>query len=85
MSDIIQKAFRLDTELTITTNAVLVHKFIDVFSKANIPLNVSPGYIGSRTVLFLPERSIQTNIGQYSHAHRRGFHVKINMVVMKRL
>lgn len=85
--DIIQRLSRLDTELTITTNAVLVHKFIDVFSKANMnSLNVSLDTLDRERFIFLTRRDqFKQTLDNIHMLIDRGFHVKINMVVMKGL
>jgi GTP 3',8-cyclase len=86
-ADIILRLARLPVELTLTTNATRVHEFIDVFSKAGIrSLNISLDTLQADRFILMTRRDLfhQTyaNI-QSLVAH--GFHVKINMVVMKNL
>jgi len=83
-SDIIRALGTLDTELAITTNGILVDKFIDTFKEAGIQsVNVSFDSLK-------PERQAMITRRDYFHRIIRnihllldeGFHVKVNVVVM---
>jgi cyclic pyranopterin phosphate synthase len=86
-ADIIQRLSRLPVKLTITTNATRVHDFIDVFEKADLTsLNVSLDTLDKDRFIFMTRRDqFQRTIDNIHLLIDRGFHVKINMVVMKGL
>lgn len=82
---IIKKLSELPVELTISTNAVLVDEFIDVFKQANIrSVNVSLDTLNADDFFAITKRGdfdkIQKNIFLLL---KNGFKVKVNMVVMK--
>jgi molybdenum cofactor biosynthesis protein A len=74
-------------ELAITTNGVLVHKFIDVFKEAGLKsINISLDSLNAKKQEFISRRNyfdrIMENIQLLLD---EGFHVKINAVVMKHI
>ncbi len=78
---------QLPVELTLTTNAVLVDKFIDTFKQAGIKsINVSLDSLEENNFNHISKRQyfsrIKSNIDLLIN---EGFHVKINVVVMRRL
>lgn len=82
---IIQKLSELPVELTISTNAVLVDEYIDVFKQANIrSVNVSLDTLNADEFFAITKRGdfekIQKNIFLLL---ANNFKVKVNMVVMK--
>jgi cyclic pyranopterin phosphate synthase len=82
---IIQKLSELPIELTISTNAVLVDGFIDIFKQANIKsVNVSLDTLNAEEFFAITKRGdfekIQKNIFLLLE---NDFKVKVNMVVMK--
>lgn len=82
---IIQKLAELHVELTISTNAVLVDEYIDVFKQANIrSVNVSLDTLNADEFFAITKRGdfekIQKNIFLLL---ANNFKVKVNMVVMK--
>jgi len=84
-ADIILGLSELPAELAISTNAVLVDGFIDVFKKAGIrSVNVSLDSLRSDRMAAISRRDyfgrIMRNIMLLKDS---GFHVKVNMVVMR--
>lgn len=86
-ADIILRLSKLPVKLTITTNATRVHDFIDVFTKADLTsLNVSLDTLDKDRFIFMTRRDqFKRTIDNIHLLIDRGFHVKINMVVMKGL
>jgi len=85
--EIILALSKLNVTLTITTNATRLHLFADVFEEAHIhSLNISLDTLKPEKFLFLTRRNefnhVKNNIDLMI---RRGFHVKINVVMMKGL
>jgi cyclic pyranopterin phosphate synthase len=83
--NIIRQLGKLPVELAITTNAVLVHRFIDIFKEAGIKsVNVSLDSLQAGRFNMISRRSFYQQIFQNIElllAH--DFHVKINVVVIK--
>ncbi len=84
---IIRELGKLPVELAITTNAVIVHRFIDVFKEAGIhSVNVSLDSLKEERFNDISRRNyfkqIKDNIDLLIE---NGFHVKINVVVIKDL
>jgi cyclic pyranopterin phosphate synthase len=82
---IIQQLSTLPVQLTLTTNAFLTDRFIDVFHEANIrSLNVSLDTLDADKFALITRRNkfsqVWKNILQLLD---EGFHVKLNCVVMK--
>ncbi|MBK7372020.1 MAG: GTP 3',8-cyclase MoaA [Saprospiraceae bacterium] len=86
-ADIILRLSKLPVKLTLTTNATRVHDFIDVFTKADLTsLNVSLDTLDKDRFIFMTRRDqFQRTIDNINLLIDRGFHVKINVVVMKGL
>ncbi|OLY91884.1 cyclic pyranopterin monophosphate synthase subunit MoaA [Cnuella takakiae] len=86
-ADIILSLSRLPVELTLTTNGTRVHSFMDVFRDAGIrSLNISLDTLQSDKFLLVTRRDqfslVKNNIRLLLD---KGFHVKVNVVVMQGL
>ncbi len=84
VADIIEMLSSLPIKLTITTNGVLVHKYIDAFKKANLnSINVSLDTLNPLTFLALTKRDqfhqVKDNIDLLL---KNNFSVKVNVVAM---
>lgn len=84
-ADIILALSKLQTALTMTTNGTRLDEFLDVFKTAGIrSLNISLDTLDREKFRILTRRDqferIINNIDLYI---REGFHVKVNVVVMK--
>jgi GTP 3',8-cyclase len=82
---IIESLSRLPVELVMTTNATRIHEFIDVLKASNIQtINISLDTLQPEKFLLVTRRDlfhlVRSNIELLLH---HGFHVKINVVVMK--
>ncbi|MEP7267152.1 MAG: GTP 3',8-cyclase MoaA [Saprospiraceae bacterium] len=86
-ADIILRLSKLPVKLTLTTNATRVHEFIDVFTKADLTsLNVSLDTLDKEKFILLTRRDqYQRTIDNINLLINAGFHVKINIVVIKGL
>ena len=86
-ADIIMRLSKLPVKLTLTTNATRVHDFIETFEKADLTsLNVSLDTLDRDRFIFMTRRDqFQRTVENIHLLISRGFHVKINMVVMKGL
>lgn len=86
-ADIIMRLSKLPVKLTLTTNATRVHDFIETFEKADLTsLNVSLDTLDKNRFIFMTRRDqFQRTVDNIHLLISRGFHVKINMVVMKGL
>lgn len=84
-AEIINRLSRLPVELTITTNGVLVHRFIEVFKDAGIhSLNVSLDSMQETTFQEITKRPAWSRVWNNIHLlMKEGFQVKVNVVVMK--
>jgi len=82
--DIIKQLGTLNVELAITTNGILVDKFIDTFKKAGIKsVNVSLDSLNAERQAKISRRNHFNRIlGNIQTMLNEGFHVKINVVVM---
>jgi len=85
VAEIIMQLSTLPVKLTITTNGVLVHKFIEVFKNANLQsVNVSLDTLDPMRFLALTKRDqfqqVKDNIELLAEHH---FSVKVNVVTMK--
>ncbi len=83
--DIIRRVSKFPVNLTITTNGVLVNKFIDQFHEAGIhSLNVSLDTLKRDKFITMTRRdNWQTVWNNIQLLVDRGFHVKLNVVAMK--
>lgn len=86
-AEIILALSKLPVKLTLTTNATRLHHFADVLEQAKIrSLNISLDTLQPDKFMLITRRD-QFNL-VYNNIQmmlRRGFHVKVNMVVMKGL
>ncbi|HOZ50250.1 MAG TPA: GTP 3',8-cyclase MoaA [Chitinophagaceae bacterium] len=85
IGEIIELLSSLPVKLTMTTNGVLVHKYIDIFKKANLKsINISLDPLNPITFLSLTKRDqfyqVKKNIDLLLKHH---FSVKVNVVTMK--
>ncbi len=82
---IMESLARHPVELTLTTNGVLVHRFIQVFKDAGIrSLNVSLDSLQETKFEEITKRPAWTKVWNNIHLLMdEGFHVKVNVVVMK--
>lgn len=82
---IIEALGKLPIKLTMTTNGVLVHKFIDVFKEAGLKsINVSLDTLDPMRFLALTKRDQFNQVFEnIEHLVREGFSVKVNVVAMK--
>ena len=85
--EIILALSKLPVTLTLTTNATRLHEFVDVLEEAKIKsLNISLDTLQAEKFLLLTRRNqfelVKSNIDLMI---RRGFHVKVNAVIMKGL
>jgi cyclic pyranopterin phosphate synthase len=83
--DIIRKLGSLPVELAITTNATLLHEFLDVFEEVGLrSLNISLDTLDPERFAAITRRDqfaiVKANVAL---ALQRGFKVKLNMVVMR--
>ena len=84
-SDILERLAKLPVKLSITTNALLTHRFIADFKKYGLKdINVSLDSLNAEKFKFITRRDQYkkafTNIEQLI---KEGFNVKINAVLMK--
>ncbi len=86
-ADIILSLSKLPVKLTLTTNATRLHEFVDVLQQANVrSLNISLDTLQKERFLFLTRRDQFDRV--YENIRllvKKGFHVKINVVVMRGL
>jgi cyclic pyranopterin phosphate synthase len=85
--EIIQKLSTLPVQLTLTTNATRLHDFFSQLTEAGIrSINISLDTLQPERFLFMTRRDqfalVKKNI---ELAIQKGFHVKVNVVVMKGL
>ena len=82
---IIQRLSRLSAHLTITTNGTRLHEFVDVLSDADIhSLNISLDTLDADKFKMLTRRDLfQRVVDNIELLVQKGFHVKLNTVVMK--
>ncbi len=85
--DIILALAKLPVKLTLTTNATRLHEFVDTLEEANIKsLNISLDTLRPEKFNLITRRDQFKLV--YDNIHllmSKGFHVKVNMVVMKGL
>lgn len=83
--DIILALSKLPVTLTLTTNATRLHEFIDTLEQANIrSLNVSLDTLQPDKFTLITRRNqFQLVYNNIQLLLQKGFHVKVNMVVMK--
>jgi len=84
-ADIILRLSKLPAAITLTTNAVRVHEFIEVFKTAGVKtLNVSLDTLQEDKFKFITRRDHYKQVVQNIELLlANNFHVKLNVVVMK--
>jgi cyclic pyranopterin phosphate synthase len=84
-ADIIHALSKLPVKLTLTTNGSRIHEFIDVFKAAKMrSINVSLDTLDSTKFHQITKRNQYTQvINNINLLINHGFHVKLNMVVMR--
>lgn len=86
-ADIMLRLSKLPVKLTLTTNGVRLHEYMDVLKQANIhSLNVSLDTLQSEKFNLITRRNqFQQVYDNIQLMIRNNFHVKVNVVVMKGL
>ncbi len=86
-ADIILRLSKLPVHLTLTTNATRLHDFIDVLKEANVQsLNISLDTLQPEKFQLITRRNLFYRVLETIQLLvEKGFHVKVNMVVMKGL
>jgi len=86
-ADIIRRLASLPVKLTITTNGTRLHEFVECFRDAGITsLNISLDTLDRDRFMMMTKRDqFDRVMGNISMMMDFGFHVKVNMVVMKGL
>lgn len=84
-ADIILALSKLPVKLTLTTNGSRIHEFIDVFKAAKIrSINVSLDTLDATKFNQITKRNQYTQVlNNINLLIKEGFHVKVNMVVMR--
>lgn len=84
-ADIIQRLSKLPVNLTLTTNATMLHRYMDVIKEAGIKsLNISLDTLQKDRFLLMTRRDqFDTVLRNVQMALDNGISVKINVVVMK--
>lgn len=83
--EILEGLARLKTELTLTTNAVYVDRYIDAFKRAGVrSVNVSLDTLDENNFRLLTKHNNFTTVMENINLlMKEGFHTKINVVLMK--
>lgn len=83
--EIISRLSKFPIELALTTNAVLVDEFVDLFVETGLrSVNVSLDSLDAATFEILSQRKhFNKVVENIQLLLKRGFHVKLNMVVLK--
>ncbi len=86
-AEIIRGLGKLPVELAITTNGILIHKFIDVLKENRITtINVSLDSLNKEKQCMISRGNFFDRIMSNIHMMvAQGFKVKVNMVVMKKI
>lgn len=84
-ADIILRLAKLPVKLTLTTNATRLHDFADVLEEAGVrSLNISLDTLDADKFSMITRRdSFQRVMDNINLMISKGFHVKVNVVVMK--
>lgn len=84
-ASILLKLSRLPVHLTLTTNGTRLHEFVDILEQANIhSLNISLDTLDAEKFKILTRRDLfQQVVDNIELLVKKGFHVKVNTVVMK--
>jgi GTP 3',8-cyclase len=85
--EIIRALSQLPVKLTLTTNGSRLHEFVDILDESGVhSLNISLDTLDAEKFQLITRRNqFQRVYDNIQLLLRRGFHVKINMVVMKGL
>lgn len=83
--DIIRQISTLKVNIGITTNGVLLHKYFDLLEECGVKnLNISIDSLDREKFKYITKRDLfQTVWGNIKESIRRGFNVKLNVVVMR--
>jgi GTP 3',8-cyclase len=86
-ASIILRLSRLPVHLTLTTNGTRLHEFVEVLEQANIhSLNISLDTLDAAKFKQLTRRDLfQRVVDNIELLVKKGFHIKLNTVVMKGL
>jgi GTP 3',8-cyclase len=86
-ADIITRLSKLPINLTITTNGTRLHEFVDVLENAGVKsLNISLDTLNAEKFNLMTRRNQFEKVFENIHLMiEKGFHVKVNMVVIKNL
>lgn len=86
-ADIILALSKLPVQLTLTTNGTRLHQFVDVLQEAQIhSLNISLDTLQPEKFVLITRRDqFQTVWKNIQRLLEKGFHVKVNMVIIKGL
>jgi GTP 3',8-cyclase len=86
-ADIIMRLSKLPVNLTITTNGTRLHEFVDVLENAGVKsLNISLDTLNKEKFNLLTRRNQFEKVYENIQLMiQKGFHVKVNMVVIKNL
>jgi cyclic pyranopterin phosphate synthase len=86
-ADIIKRLSKLPVNLTITTNGTRLHEFAEVLENAGMKsLNISLDTLNKEKFNLMTRRDQFERVYENIHLMmNRGFHVKVNMVVIKNL
>ena len=86
-ADIILRLSKLPVNLTITTNGTRLHEFADLLKNAGVnSLNISLDTLNKEKFNLMTRRDQFERVYENIHLMmNRGFHVKVNMVVIKNL
>ena len=83
--NIIRQISKLNVNTGVTTNGVLLHKYFDALEECNVKnLNISIDSLDHEKFKYITKRDLfQTVWDNIKESIRRGFNVKLNMVVMR--
>lgn len=83
--DIIRQISTLNVNTGVTSNGVLLHKYFDLLEECNVKnLNISIDSLDREKFKYITKRDLfQTVWDNIKESIRRGFNVKLNMVVMR--
>ncbi len=86
-ADIIMRLSKLPVNLTITTNGTRLHEFVEVFENAGVnSLNISLDTLNKEKFNLMTRRNQFERVYENIQLMiQKGFHVKVNMVVIKNL
>lgn len=84
-SEIVQCLAQLPVKLTLTTNGVLIHKYVDLFKNVGIKsINISIDSLNESTFKSITKRNALSQVWKNIHLLvKENFHVKLNVVAMR--